>query len=154
MCRTIFVDIRENNPSMFPPEIKVDQLNEFSKNCMVEHVGIEFTEIGKDYIIGRMPVDHRTKQPLGLLHGGASVVLAETLGSVAASLLLNPATHYAVGLDINANHIKPAKDGFVTGKCKPLHVGKGTHVWQIEITSSDAQLVCVSRITMAILSKK
>lgn len=139
---------------MFSPEIKVEQLNEFSKGCMVEHVGIQFTEVGKDYIIGKIPVDHRTKQPLGLLHGGASVVLAETLGSVAASLLLNPATHYAVGLEINANHIKSAKSGYVTGTCKAIHVGKGTHVWQIEIKNEDEELVCISRITMAILSRK
>jgi 1,4-dihydroxy-2-naphthoyl-CoA hydrolase len=139
---------------MFPPEIKVESLNEFSANCMVEHVGIEFTEIGKDYIIGTMPVDERTKQPLGLLHGGASVVLAETLGSVAASLILDPARQYAVGLEINANHIKSAKSGKVTGKCSPIHVGKGTHVWQIEIKNDEGQLVCVSRITMAILNRK
>ena len=139
---------------MFPPEIKVEQLNEFSKGCMVDHVGIEFTEIGKDYIMGKMPVDQRTRQPLGLLHGGASVVLAETLGSVAASLILNPATHYAVGLEINANHIKSAKSGYVYGRCTPIHVGKGTHVWQIEIKNEDEQLVCVSRITMAIMTRK
>ena len=139
---------------MFPPEIKIDQLNEFSKGCMVEHVGIEFTGFGPDYIEGRMPVDHRTKQPLGLLHGGASVVLAETLGSVAASLLLNPAEQYAVGLEINANHIKSAKAGYVYGRCTPIHVGKGTHVWQIEIKNEDGQLVCISRITMAILNRK
>lgn len=139
---------------MFPPEIKVQQLNEFNKGCLVEQVGIEFTEVGEDYLVAKMPVDERTKQPLGLLHGGASVVLAETLGSIAASLLLNPSTHYAVGLEINANHIKSAKSGFVTGKCKAIHVGKGTHIWQIEIKNSEDQLICISRITMAILERK
>lgn len=139
---------------MFSPEIKVSQLNEFSKGCMVEHVGIEFTEIGTDYLKAKMPVDDRTRQPLGLLHGGASVVLAETMGSVAASLLLNPAAQYAVGLEINANHIKSAKSGFVHGHCSPIHVGKGTHVWSIEIKNDANELVCISRITMAILTRK
>ncbi|MFT4737278.1 MAG: 1,4-dihydroxy-2-naphthoyl-CoA hydrolase [Paraglaciecola sp.] len=139
---------------MFPSEIKLEQLNEFSSGCMVDHLGIKYTEIGKDYLVGTMPVDQRTKQPLGLLHGGASVVLAETLGSIAASLVLNPATHYAVGLEINANHIKSATSGFVTGTCKAVHVGKGTHVWSIEIKNEEDQLVCVSRITMAILKRK
>lgn len=139
---------------MFPPEIKIEQLNEFNQGCLVEHVGIKFTEVGTDFITATMPVDERTKQPLGLLHGGASVVLAETLGSMAANLLLNPSTHYAVGLEINANHIKSAKSGVVTGRCTAIHVGKGTQVWQIEIKNNEDQLVCISRITMAILQIK
>ena len=139
---------------MFSPEISVDSLNEFSKGCMVSHVGIEFTEVGKEYLVAKMPVDDRTRQPLGLLHGGANVVLAETLGSVAASLLLNPAEKYAVGLEINANHLKSARTGYVFGKCSPIHIGKGTHVWEIRITNEDEKLICVSRITMAILDQK
>ncbi|MDH5608206.1 MAG: hotdog fold thioesterase [Cyclobacteriaceae bacterium] len=137
---------------MFPKEIKVAQLNEISKGCMVEHVGIELTEIGSDFLIGKMPVDHRTHQPMGLLHGGASVVLAETLGSIASTLLLDMKKQYAVGLEINANHIKSARSGYVTGKCMPIHIGKGTHVWQIEIKNEEGQLVCISRLTLAILS--
>lgn len=121
---------------------------------MVSHTGIEFIEVGKDYLIAKMPVDERTRQPLGLLHGGANVVLAETLGSVAASLLLNPAEKYAVGLEINANHIKSTRSGYVYGKCSPIHIGKGTHVWEIRITNENEQLVCISRITMAILDQK
>ena len=125
-----------------------------SKGCMVEYVGIEFTKIGEDYLEARMPVDHRTKQPLGLLHGGASVVLAETLGSVAATLVIDIKEQYAVGLEINTNHIKSARNGFVTGRVNPIHIGKGTHVWGIEIKNEDDQLVAVSRITMAILNQK
>lgn len=121
---------------------------------MLEHLGIQFTRIGDGTIEARMPVDHRTHQPFGILHGGASVALAETLGSVAAMLCLDGATQYCVGLDINANHIKSVKEGFVIGRVNPIHVGKKTHVWEIKITSEKEELVCISRITMAILDKK
>lgn len=117
---------------------------------LVEHIGIEFVEVGDDYLVARMPVDSRTKQPAGILHGGASVVLAETLGSVAATLCLDDA-HYAVGLDINANHVRAMREGWVTGRCRAVHIGRTTHVWQIEITDDAQRLVCTSRITMAIL---
>jgi len=139
---------------IFPEYLQLEGLNEMSKGCMVEHVGIKFTRIGEDYLEATMPVDHRTKQPLGLLHGGASVVLAETLGSVAATLVIDIKEQYAVGLEINTNHIKSAKKGNVTGKVTPIHIGKGTHVWAIEIKNEDDQLVAVSRITMAILNQK
>lgn len=121
---------------------------------MTDHIGIEFTEIGEDYVKATMPVDHRTVQPLRLLHGGASVVLAETLGSVAATMTVDPNEKYCVGLEINANHIKSVKSGFVEGIAKPLHVGKKTQVWEIKITNEDQQLVCVSRITMAVIDRK
>lgn len=121
---------------------------------MVGHVGIEITEVGTDYLCGKMPVDKRTHQPMGLLHGGASVVLAETLGSIAATLAVDPKQYYCVGLDINANHIRSVKSGYVYGKATPLHVGRSTHVWQINISNEDDQLVCSSRITMAVKSIK
>ena len=101
-----------------------------------------------------MPVDHRTHQPLGMLHGGASVVLAETLGSIAATLTVDPQRQYCVGLDINANHIKSVRSGFVYGKTTPIHVGKRTQVWEIRIENEEKELICISRITMAVLDKK
>lgn len=139
---------------IFPEHVQLEALNEMSVGCMVEHVGIEFTEIGADFIKATMPVDARTKQPLGLLHGGASVVLAETLGSIGATLVLDMNKQYAVGLEINTNHIKSAREGKVTGIAFPLHLGKGTQVWSIEIKNDDDQLVAISRITMAILDRK
>lgn len=114
-------------------------------------LGIEFTELGPDYIRGRMPVDERTRQPYGVLHGGASLALAETLGSFGASLTLDPATHYAVGLEINANHLRAKRDGHVTGTARPLHRGRSTQVWEIKIRDEQDKLVCVSRLTLAIL---
>jgi 1,4-dihydroxy-2-naphthoyl-CoA hydrolase len=139
---------------IFPEHVQLDVLNEMSKGCMVEHVGIEFTQIGADFIEATMPVDERTKQPLGLLHGGASVVLAETLGSIGASLVIDMNKQYVVGLEINTNHIKSAKEGKVTGKASPIHLGKSTQVWSIEIKNDQDQLVAISRITMAVLDRK
>lgn len=139
---------------MFPAEVTVEGLNEFCKNSMVEFLGIEFVEIGPDYLKAKMPVTEKTRQPLGLLHGGASVVLAESLGSVAASVLLDPAKQIAVGLEINANHLRPVKDGFVMGTASPIHLGKTTQVWDIKITNQAEKLVATSRITMAILDRK
>jgi 1,4-dihydroxy-2-naphthoyl-CoA hydrolase len=118
---------------------------------MVQHLGIEFTELGSGYIRARMPVDHRTVQPLQLLHGGASVALAETLGSVAAHISVNRTTHYCVGLEINANHIRPVSSGYVYGTARPLHTGKSTQVWEVRIEDEAGALVCISRITMAVL---
>jgi uncharacterized protein (TIGR00369 family) len=114
------------------------------------HLGIEITEKGDDYLVGRVPVDARTKQPFGLLHGGVSVVLAETLGSVGAFNAC-PEGHMAVGLDINANHLRPATSGWVTGTARPVHIGRTTQVWQIDMVNEAGELTCVSRITMAIL---
>lgn len=131
-----------------------EKVEQMGKNTMVEHLGIEITDHGEDYICGRMPVDHRTHQPLGLLHGGASVVLAETLGSVASMLLIDQNTQICVGIEINANHIKSIRNGFVTGKATPIHLGKKTHVWDIRITSETGDLICVSRLTLAIIDKR
>lgn len=139
---------------LFNSGISTDSLNRMGKNNMVEHLGIEFTEIGEDFICARMPVDRRTHQPMGLLHGGASVVLAETLGSVAAQCCLDAAKQYAVGLDINANHLRGVRSGYVYGTTKPLHIGKSTQVWEIRITNEEGAMVCISRITMAVLNKK
>ena len=139
---------------MFPTGVNLDQLQAISQNTLVEHLGIEFVEIGTDFITAKMPVDHRTHQPLGLLHGGASVVLAETLGSVGATLMVDPKEQYCVGLEINANHIKSVREGHVLGVAKPVHIGKRTHIWEIRITSDAGALVCISRITMAVIDKK
>lgn len=139
---------------MFDKNIQVAQLQEFSKNTMVEHLGMEFLELGDNFISAKMPVDHRTHQPMGLLHGGASVALAETLGSVASSLLVDMNHYHCVGLEINANHIKSARSGFVYGKAEPIHIGKKTHVWEIKITNENEKLVCISRLTVAIIKKK
>ena len=139
---------------IFPEYLELDALNSMGDGCMVEHLGIQFTEIGDRHLTATMPVDHRTKQPLGLLHGGASVALAETMGSLGATLCLDLNKQYAVGLEINTNHIKSAKTGVVTGKATPIHVGNATHVWSIEIKNEENQLVAISRITMAILDRK
>ena len=125
-------------------------LNAQSENSAVAHLGIEITEIGPDYLVGRVPVDHRTKQPFGLLHGGVSVVLAESLGSIGA-YYASPEGHLAVGLDINANHLRSARSGWVTATARPVHIGKTTHVWQIDMVGEDGKPTCVSRLTMAIL---
>ena len=117
----------------------------------VAHLGIEFLEVGEDFIRARVPVDTRTRQPYGLLHGGVSVVLAETLGSCGAAFAA-PAGTQAVGLDINANHIRSASEGWVIGVARAVHIGRSTHVWQIDMTNEQGQLTCVSRITMAILA--
>jgi 1,4-dihydroxy-2-naphthoyl-CoA hydrolase len=134
--------------------ITIDHLNRTSPNTLANTLGIEFVEVGDDFISARMPVDHRTHQPMGLLHGGASVALAETLGSVGAFCCLDMKTQYCVGLEINANHIKSAKDGFVLGTARPVHLGKRTQVWEIKITNEQKELICVSRITMAIIDKR
>jgi 1,4-dihydroxy-2-naphthoyl-CoA hydrolase len=132
----------------------LEQLNIVRRASLVDHLGIEFTGIGTDYLEATLPVDARTIQPMGVLHGGANVVLAETLGSVAASLTIDLEKQYCVGLEINANHLKSVKEGKVKGTARPLHVGRSTQVWEIQIVNEAGQLCCVSRITMAILDKK
>jgi 1,4-dihydroxy-2-naphthoyl-CoA hydrolase len=146
--------ITTNTSFMINKNITVEQLNQLNKGNMGEHLGIEATEISSEYICARMPVDHRTKQPFGLLHGGASVVLAETLGSFAASVSVDMEKYQCVGLEINANHIRSVKEGYVYGKATPLHVGRQTQVWEIRITNEAGQLVCISRITIAVLERK
>lgn len=139
---------------VFKRKPSLDQLNKQIENTMVEYLGIFFTDATEDTISAKMPVDHRTKQPMGLLHGGANVVLAETLGSISSSLTLDPEKQFCVGLEINANHLKSVKDGFVTGTASPIHLGKSTQVWEIKIRNEKNQLCCISRITMAILDRK
>ena len=138
---------------MFNKNIALEQIQQWNKNTIGDHLGIEYLEIGADYLTARMPVDHRTHQPFGILHGGASVVLAETLGSLSSFLLLpDTAKQQAVGLDINANHIRAVKSGWVYGKSAPIHIGRTTHVWEIKITNEEGKLVCISRLTMAIIT--
>ena len=140
--------------SLFNPGVTLESLKKLSANSMVSHLGIEIIRIGEDFIEAKMPVDSRTQQPMGLLHGGASVTLAETLGSLAATCCVNPETQYCVGLDINANHIKSVKTGYVFGITKPVHIGKRTHVWEIRIVNEQKELICISRITMAVIDKR
>ena len=130
------------------------RINGWSANTMMETLGIRLTAIGDDWLQGTMPVDHRTHQPFGLLHGGASVVLAETLGSTAALLTLDPAKEVAVGLDINANHVRGVRSGSVTGTARMLHLGRTTQVWEIRIENEDGALVCISRLTMAVVPSR
>ncbi len=140
---------------MFKKHIDINGKAPFGTTSMAEHLGIEFLEVGEDFITARMPVDHRTQQPFGILHGGASVALAETLGSVASVLTLDdPTIQRAVGLEINANHIRPVSSGWVYAKALPLHLGRTTHIWDIRITSEEQKLVCVVRFTVAIVNVK
>ncbi len=129
----------------------LQQLNDLRQNTAVEHLGINITEIGDNFLIGTMPVDNRTKQPAGILHGGASVLLAETLGSIASYMVLDREKFRAVGLEINANHLRMVKEGYVSGKAIAVHIGKKTHVWSIEISDKDGKLACISRLTMAVI---
>ncbi len=133
--------------------ISVEHLTAIHHDTAVQRLGIEFLEVGDDFISARVPVDSRTKQPYGLLHGGVSVVLAETLGSCGAAYSC-PEGYRAVGLDINANHIKGATSGWVTGITRPVHIGRTTQVWQIDMRNDAGELTCVSRITMAVLAPK
>jgi len=135
---------------LFSPNATLEQINALSKNTALESLGIVFTEIGADYLRATMPVDARTHQPFGLLHGGASVLLAETLGSVAGGLCVMPKQH-AVGMEINANHVRAVRSGTVTGIARALHVGRNSHVWEVQIEDERGKLVCVSRMTLAIV---
>ena len=136
-------------------EYSLEELNEMSRGNMVGHLGMEFTEIGPDFLRARMPVDERTRQPAGLLHGGASVALAETLGSFAANLVrsLDGSMGTCVGLEINANHLRGVRSGWVFGETRPLHLGRTTQIWEIRISDGKDRLVCVSRLTMAVVAK-
>jgi 1,4-dihydroxy-2-naphthoyl-CoA hydrolase len=133
--------------------IDLDLIKARSENTMLEHLGIEFVEVGDTYLVARMPVDQRTRQPLGIMHGGASCVLAETVGSTAANFCVDP-QHYCVGLDINTNHIRSIREGYVIATAKPYHLGKSTQVWSIEILNEQKQLISVNRLTMAVLEKR
>ena len=130
------------------------RINAWSADTMMQTLDIRITAFGDDWLAGTMPVDHRTHQPYGLLHGGASVVLAETLGSTAAMLTLDPASEMTVGLDINANHIRGVRNGLVTGTARALHIGRSTQVWEIRIENEAGALVCISRLTMAVIAAR
>lgn len=135
-------------------EYTLEDLRAFRGANMGEHVGFEFTEVGADFLKGSLPVDHRTTQPFGILHGGASCVLSETLGSVAAWMTIDPDKSRAVGLEINANHIRAVTEGRVIGECRPLHTGRRTQVWQTDITEeTTGKRVCISRLTVAIIEQ-
>ena len=139
----------------FNKQIKIEDLIGFDNNNLAGHLGMQFTEIGPDYLKATMPVDQRTMQPYGLLHGGASVALAETIGSIGAALVIDPVQFICVGQEINANHLRPVRTGkIVTGVAKPLHMGSSSHVWDIKIYDEEEKLICVSRITVAILKKR
>lgn len=139
--------------SIWYNEPELEQLNAGQKkNTIAEVIGIEITEMGDDFLRGTMPVDNRTHQPMGILHGGASVVLAESLGSMAANLCVDTTKHYCVGLDINANHLRAIRSGMVIGTAKPIHLGRSTQVWEIKIEDEQGKPICISRLTMAVLS--
>lgn len=135
-----------------PPDL--DQLNATSENTLMQTLGIRFSAVGEDWLSATMPVDAHTHQPFGLLHGGASVALAETVGSTAAVLTLDTARELAVGLDINANHVRGVRAGEVTGTARAVHVGRSTQVWEIRIVDADAALVCIARLTMAVVPRR
>jgi 1,4-dihydroxy-2-naphthoyl-CoA hydrolase len=138
----------------FKKDLTVEEIQPLGKNTMGEHLGMLFTEIGADYLKATMPVDHRTKQPYGLLHGGASVALAETLGSVGAALVVDHEKMICVGQEINANHLRSVRGGLVTGVAKPIHIGATSQVWEIKIYDEREKLVCISRLTVAVLKRK
>jgi 1,4-dihydroxy-2-naphthoyl-CoA hydrolase len=134
--------------------IQVSDIRSFGEDNLASHLGMVLSEIGPDYLVATMPVDERTRQPYGLLHGGASVALAETLGSVASALVIDHTKYMCVGIEINANHVRSAKQGLVTGTATPIHLGKTTHVWDIKIYDERNKLVCISRLTVAILKRE
>lgn len=140
--------------AIWKQSVDLDRINAWNRDTLVEHLGMRVTEIGNDFVRGSMPVDKRTLQPFGLLHGGASVALAESLGSLGANLVLDPETETAVGLDINANHVRATASGQVIGTARPLHIGRSTQVWEIRIEDEAQHLVCVSRLTMAVVPRR
>jgi 1,4-dihydroxy-2-naphthoyl-CoA hydrolase len=140
--------------SIWTRPIDIDALNALTRNTIAAHIGIRFTEIGPDYLRATMPVDARTHQPFGLLHGGASVVLAETIGSIAGHCALREGGKAVVGIEVNANHVRGVGGGSVTGKGRPTHIGSSTQVWEIRIEDDAQRLVCVSRLTLSVLSRE
>lgn len=137
-------------------KVTLEEINNRNKNTMSEYIGIEFIEFGKDYLVAKMPIDHRTVQPLRIVNGGAYCVLAETVGSLAANLALDRTKYVAVGLDINANHVRSAHEGngYVYGTARPIHIGRTTQVWEIRVTDEQERLCCISRLTMAVIELK
>jgi len=140
-------------PIWFNKSITLDDIKDFGKETMAAHLEMQWTELGEDFLKLSMPVNEKTKQPYGILHGGASCALAETIGSVASALVIDREKFICVGLEINANHIRSAKEGLVIAHCTPLHLGRSTHVWDIKIHDENEKLICISRLTVAILPK-
>ncbi len=140
---------KETKPIWFRTP-SVEAMNDFNKGCMIENIGILITEIGPDFMKATMPVNSKTTQSFGILHGGASVVLAETIGSLAGNLVVDFPTYKCFGLDINSNHLRPATKGLVTGITKPIHLGRSTHVWEIKIYNDDDKIINISRLTLAV----
>ncbi len=140
--------------SIWQTPMSLAELEARGTNTLIHYLGIEFTEIGKDFLTARMAVDHRTRQPIGIMHGGASCVLAESVGSTAANCAVDPNQFYCVGLEINTNHIRSIREGFVFGTAKPYHLGKSTQVWSIEIKDEQEKLISINRLTMMVLKKK
>ena len=139
--------------SIWHDQFPVDYAGERGADCMIQHLGIEIVEAGEDFLKGRMPVDARTRQPAGVLHGGASVALAETLASWAATFCVDRDKFHCVGMEINANHVRPVMEGFVEGVAHPVHLGRATQIWEVRITDEAGRLTCISRVTMAVLKK-
>jgi 1,4-dihydroxy-2-naphthoyl-CoA hydrolase len=137
----------------FNPNLSIEDVRQVGENNMGHHIGLQWVEVGNNFLKMSMPVDERTKQPYGLLHGGASCVLAETVGSIASQLMVNPEKFICVGLEINANHVRSARQGKVIATCTPIHIGASTHVWDIKIHDEKEKLICVSRLTTAVLKK-
>ena len=136
--------------AIWKQKLSTEEIERITENTLVRHLGIQVTEVGDDYLKATMPVDHRTHQPMGILHGGASVALAETIGSLGAQMCAEPG-FYVVGLEINANHIRGVRTGIVTGTATPIHVGRSTQVWNIRIADEQDRTVCISRLTMSVL---
>jgi 1,4-dihydroxy-2-naphthoyl-CoA hydrolase len=155
VCKNLRLQSTEPHamPSIWKRPVSVETLTDIHIGTAVAHLGIEFLEVGDDFIRARVPVDARTRQPMGILHGGMSVLLAETLGSCGAASACAPG-HHAVGLEVNANHLRSVTQGWVNGIARPVHIGRSTHVWQMELTNEAGQLTCSSRLTMAILAPR
>ncbi|MDF2940414.1 MAG: menI [Gammaproteobacteria bacterium] len=139
--------------SIWKTKLDLDAANQRSEGTMASHLGIEFIEIGDDYLKAKMPVDHRTKQPIGIMNGGASCALAETVGSTAANFCLDLSKQYCVGLDINTNHVRSAREGYVIATAKPFHIGGKTQVWSINIENEQGELISVNRLTMMVMNR-
>lgn len=137
----------------FKKDWDIEKLNEYGSDTMNELIGIKFIEVGENYVKATMPVDNRTRQAYGLLHGGASVTLAETVGSVASIMVVDPDLYYCMGVEINANHLRSVKEGFVTATATPLHIGLSSHVWEIKIIDKNEKIVCASRLTVFVKKK-
>ena len=148
------IKILENKSIWFTKNLQLADLKKLSPDTLSDHLGMQWEDIGPDFLKLKMPVDDRTRQPYGLLHGGASCALAETVGGIASHLVMDADKFICVGLEINANHLRSARDGFVTATASPLHLGSTTHVWDIKIHDDTGRLICVSRLTVAILQKK